>query len=63
MVREIPFYSMCEHHLVPFHGQAHVAYMPKVGSPGSPNWRGLSRGLPAGPDAGATDRSGGGCID
>jgi GTP cyclohydrolase I len=29
MVREIPFYSMCEHHLVPFHGQAHVAYMPK----------------------------------
>jgi GTP cyclohydrolase I len=28
MVREIPFYSMCEHHLVPFHGQAHVAYMP-----------------------------------
>ena len=25
MVREIPFYSMCEHHLVPFHGQAHVA--------------------------------------
>jgi GTP cyclohydrolase I len=29
MVREIPFYSMCEHHFVPFHGQAHVAYMPK----------------------------------
>ena len=29
MVREIPFYSMCEHHLVPFHGQAHVAYMPR----------------------------------
>ena len=29
MVREIPFYSMCEHHLVPFHGQAHVAYIPK----------------------------------
>ncbi len=28
MVREIPFYSMCEHHLVPFHGQAHVAYLP-----------------------------------
>jgi GTP cyclohydrolase I len=28
MVREIPFYSMCEHHFVPFHGQAHVAYMP-----------------------------------
>jgi GTP cyclohydrolase I len=29
MVREIPFYSMCEHHLAPFHGQAHVAYMPR----------------------------------
>ena len=29
MVREIPFYSMCEHHFVPFHGQAHVAYMPQ----------------------------------
>ena len=29
MVREIPFYSMCEHHFVPFHGQAHVAYMPR----------------------------------
>lgn len=29
MVKQIPFYSMCEHHLVPFHGQAHVAYMPQ----------------------------------
>ena len=29
MLREIPFYSMCEHHFVPFHGQAHVAYMPR----------------------------------
>jgi len=29
MVREIPFYSMCEHHFVPFHGYAHVAYMPQ----------------------------------
>lgn len=29
MIREIPFYSMCEHHFVPFHGQAHVAYMPQ----------------------------------
>jgi GTP cyclohydrolase I len=29
MVREIPFYSMCEHHFVPFHGQAHVAYLPQ----------------------------------
>ncbi|MDH5374023.1 MAG: GTP cyclohydrolase I FolE, partial [Acidimicrobiia bacterium] len=29
MVRDIPFYSMCEHHLIPFHGKAHVAYLPK----------------------------------
>lgn len=29
IVREIPFYSMCEHHLVPFHGFAHVGYMPR----------------------------------
>jgi GTP cyclohydrolase I len=28
MVRDIPLYSMCEHHLVPFLGKAHVAYIP-----------------------------------
>ncbi len=28
LVREIPFYSLCEHHLLPFHGHAHVAYVP-----------------------------------
>jgi len=28
MVRDIPLYSMCEHHLVPFFGKAHVAYIP-----------------------------------
>lgn len=28
MVRDIPFYSMCEHHLVPFFGKAHVVYLP-----------------------------------
>ena len=28
MVRDIPFYSMCEHHLLPFVGKAHVAYVP-----------------------------------
>src|SRR5471030_2089188 len=28
MVREIPFASLCEHHLIPFIGKAHVAYIP-----------------------------------
>jgi GTP cyclohydrolase I len=28
LLRDIPFYSMCEHHLLPFIGKAHVAYLP-----------------------------------
>ena len=31
LVKDIPFYSMCEHHLVPFFGLAHVAYIPRGG--------------------------------
>lgn len=31
LVKDIPFYSMCEHHLVPFYGVAHVAYLPSDG--------------------------------
>ena len=31
LVKNIPLYSMCEHHLLPFAGVAHVAYIPKGG--------------------------------
>ena len=28
LVRDIDFYSLCEHHMVPFFGRVHVAYVP-----------------------------------
>ncbi len=31
LVRDIPFYSHCEHHMVPFFGMAHIAYYPTKG--------------------------------
>jgi len=31
LLKNIPLYSMCEHHLLPFVGKAHVAYIPKGG--------------------------------
>lgn len=34
LVRDIPFYSHCEHHMVPFFGKIHIAYLPNSGSDG-----------------------------
>jgi GTP cyclohydrolase I len=31
LLRDIPFYSVCEHHLLPFAGRAHIAYIPDGG--------------------------------
>lgn len=30
IIRDIPFYTLCAHHLIPFHGEAHIAYIPEL---------------------------------
>src|SRR5580658_9623034 len=39
LCKDLDFYSLCEHHMLPFMGKAHVAYLPIGRSSGSRSWR------------------------
>lgn len=47
VVSDIDFHSMCEHHLLPIVGKAHVATFPRTKSSGCPRFPALSRRTPA----------------
>jgi len=49
LARAIPVQSVCEHHMLPFLGTAHVGYLPGSGSSGCPSSRGSSSCSPADP--------------
>jgi GTP cyclohydrolase I len=47
LVRSVPFHSLCMHHLLPFHGVAHVGYLPGQRIVGLSSWRGWLSSSPA----------------
>ncbi len=49
IARSIPLHSVCEHHLLPFVGVAHVGYLPVSESSACPSWPGWSNCSPAAP--------------
>ena len=58
VVRDIPFQSLCIHHVLPFHGVAHVAYLPGGANPRALEARRGGRAvLPRSPTPRATDVS------